>query len=157
MSDTQGDAALPGQVDEPVELPGDSLRITVIVQEHVPAGGGNAVSFRHRCGNRTGGGAAVHEVQVAAIAQRAHQPPHVLRIGGEQAAHVIAHPDGERDVSQCVQECLHQLAAAHVLGQSVRPQRLVLLGLHGQMQHDLLVVGVGDPGQLSGIRSMGKK
>ena len=75
----------------------------------------------------------------------------------QQAAAMVIDAAEIRDRLDILPERVHEHPPAHVQTQFSRYRRAVAAGLHGQMEHDLLVTGMRLPGQSRGIVTVWQK
>ena len=88
MADADCPTLPAGDANQFVELLANRFLVRLIVQKHIPPAGLYQVLARHLFGQGQIRGSAVDKKE-SVLPQRAHQPAHRCRIGGQQTPHVV--------------------------------------------------------------------
>jgi hypothetical protein len=148
-----GAAVPPGMADQPIELSANIFRVDLVVEKHIALGVRQPDLAGDVPRHGTYVGPAVNEVQVAGTLQRLHQPAHGLRLLCEPAAHMVVYTRDMRHAIQAELKSCSDIGLFHPVVQSGRSEPAPGHGLHGQVQHDLLALEVGQLGDPTTVGS----
>ena len=151
MADADGRALLESFFGQLFQLLLDVVILSLIIQKALRFDAGQADLLGHLAGHRRGAGPAVDEEQAGRLDLLENGPHHLLVLGG-QRPHVIVDPGGSRDLAEGPADPAADLVPVEVHLNGILLAGLPLLGLHRQVDEDLVS---GLPGLL-GYRPRGR-
>jgi len=116
MGNGQGDTIFFCLFNKALEMFSDACGVAVIVQKNIAADIGHLIFHGDLLGNAGFGGIAIDKIEAIVLVEFLHQPQHMARVLGEQAAHVIVDASNMRYRAERRLQLPGKLFLSHVEG-----------------------------------------